>query len=57
MENNDCTVIPQGQKVEYDLENNIVTFYFGLIPANNDVHCSLNGATFEPCKLNVYVLY
>ena len=52
VDDNSCSVIQQGQRVEYDLENNITTFYFGRIAATTDILCSLDSRNFGPCKLN-----
>ena len=59
MDDNSCSVIQQGQRVEYDLENSTVTFYFGPIAATTNFACSLNdSSSFGACKLMIHaVLY
>ena len=53
VDSNSCTVIQQGQRVEYDLKNNITTFYFGPIADTTEIRCSLDSRNnFGPCKLN-----
>ena len=54
MDDNSCSVIPQGQRVEYDLVNSTVTFYFGPTEATTNVTCSVNGtSSFGACKLMI----
>ena len=56
VDDNSCSVIQQGQQVEYDLENSTVTFYFGPIAATFDTACSLNDSmSFEACKLIIMI--
>ena len=56
VDSNSCTVIQQGQRVEYDLKNNITTFYFGPIADTTEIRCSLDSRNnFGPCK-RIHVL-